>query len=534
MQSSYDTIVIGSGAGGMTAALALARTGQKVLLCEKHKIAGGWTHSFSKEGYKFNTGVHYIGDLHKEGTLRKIYEGLGVTEDLCFLEMNPDAYDHIHIGEDSFDIPKGEKRYKNRLIKRFPAEKEGIEKFFNKTREIQRFAMEFTRKNWKYLFFHAGTLLWFSRSGGQLVNKYLNDPLLKGIINSQIGIHGMPPKRLSVAFHTGGVMHYFNGAYHPLDGGQAISRAFMKKFKEAGGEVRLKTSVKKILVTNKKVTGVELGDGEIIRAENIISNADPSLTFINLVGEQYLSRKLKKKIKNIQYSTSCISLFLTVDMDLKKMGFDSGNYWLYDHADMDLNYEQAYTDHAVFDPPSGMFVTITTLKDPTKMRNGHHQIEVFTLTGYEAFAKWENKPKGKRGAEYEELKEEISNRMLEKLELTFPGIRNSIVFRNLATPLTNKHYLNAPFGNLYGIEKSVKQMGPGSFAIKTEIKNLFLCGASTIGHGISPATQSGLQAAAKVMNCGIKQLLNAKGPELQIFPAEEPDAWPDWLRKKLS
>ena len=57
----YDSIIIGSGSGGMAAAVALAQSGQKVLLCEQHEVPGGWTHSFNIEGYRFSTGVHYIG-----------------------------------------------------------------------------------------------------------------------------------------------------------------------------------------------------------------------------------------------------------------------------------------------------------------------------------------------------------------------------------------------------------------------------------------------------------------------------------------
>jgi len=101
-----DVIVIGSGAGGMAAAVALARANKRVMVFEQHYLPGGWCHSFPMGGYQFSPGVHYIGDLGPGGNMRQIYEGLGVANDLVFLELNPDGYDHVHIGDEYFDIPR--------------------------------------------------------------------------------------------------------------------------------------------------------------------------------------------------------------------------------------------------------------------------------------------------------------------------------------------------------------------------------------------------------------------------------------------
>jgi phytoene dehydrogenase-like protein len=131
MQENFDVIVIGSGAGGLGAAVPLAQAGLKVLVCEQHEVPGGWTHSFTLQGYRFSPGVHYIGGLQEGGSLRRIYEGLGVSNDLAFCEMNPDGYDHIFIGDEQFDIPKGKEAFTARLKERFPHEALGIDGYFN-------------------------------------------------------------------------------------------------------------------------------------------------------------------------------------------------------------------------------------------------------------------------------------------------------------------------------------------------------------------------------------------------------------------
>ena len=76
--NKYDTVVIGSGIGGLTAALCHAQAGEKVIVIEQHYVPGGWSHSFTMDGNQFNTGVHYIGELSKGGLLRNIFEGLGL------------------------------------------------------------------------------------------------------------------------------------------------------------------------------------------------------------------------------------------------------------------------------------------------------------------------------------------------------------------------------------------------------------------------------------------------------------------------
>jgi len=536
----YDVIIIGSGAGGMGAALPLAQAGLKVLVCEQHEVPGGWTHSFTLGGYRFSPGVHYIGGLQEGGSLRKIYEGLGVSGDMAFCEMNPDGYDHIFVGEERFDIPKGKEKFAARLKERFPHEAAGIDSYLDTVTDMVASLKSLgSVKNPGDAVQAArnipSVLRWAVRSGQDLIENFVSDPLLIAILSGQAGDHGMPPSQAPSFLHAGIANHYFEGAYYPIGGSYIIPRAFMRALKRAGGEIRLTAKVEKILVENGKVAGVKLENGKAISARYVISNADPGVTFDKLVGRGHLSKKLTKKLDRTTYSTSALSLFFAVDMDLRAAGLDSGNFWFYDHHDIDGLYKLGLTDHVLHaETPPMMFLTVTTLKDPSKMHSGMHTCEAFTFVSYEAFEQYEHPVPGVRAPGYQGLKEDLAWRMISALEKRIPGISEHVTFWDLGTPLTNKHYINATRGNLYGIEKNPKQVGPRAFRTQTEIEGLLMVGASTQNFGVSGATKTGLAAAKKILNCSTEDLLTQNGPPLEIYPSEDTTQWPENLQKMIT
>ena len=364
--------------------------------------------------------------------------------------------------------------------------------------------------------------------------------MLKGVLGGQAGDNGLPPSQVSAFFQAGITHHYYEGGYYPVGGAFALPRAFTRALKDAGGELRLSTSVDEILIEDGRAIGVRLADGTEARSRYVISNADPEVTLGKLVGREHLSPRLRRKLDGVTYSVSALSLFFATDMDLREAGLDSGNFWYYDpstgsgQVDVDELYALGLTDHALnAETPPMQFLTVTTLKDPSKMHSGHHTCEAFSFVGYEAFEKWAHTKYGERPADYAAMKEDLAWRLFKGLDKHVPGLSKRIVFWDLGTPLTNVHYLNATRGNLYGISKTPRQVGPFAFPVNSEIDGLYMVGASTTSHGVAGVTASGLNCAKQILGVSTDELLNQNGPEIEIYPSEDISQWPEHLQRKI-
>jgi len=537
---NYDCIIVGSGAGGLSAAICLSRAGQKVLVLEQHDVPGGWCHSFQLKGHRFSPGVHYIGLLEKGQSTSLLYEGLGIANDLVFFRMNTNAYEHCVIGDERIDMPAGLDNLIDHLSKRFPKEKKSIKSYLEMVANVnaQLQLISKMKSIWDHITIayrtrHMGKYGLFSLK--RVMGWYLKDPLLKTVLSVQCGDHGLPPYKASFPVHCAVMGHYFDGACYPMGGGAGIVKAMTTTLKKHGCEIRTQQKVKRIIVEKNVATGVELEDGVIIHAKRVISNADPSTTFLNLVGEENISRKLSKKLAATKYSVTSLILFLTLEMDVKASGMDSGNIWQLSQPDLDAIYSNLTTDNILEgDEFPAVFISCTTLKDPTSFNGRHHNFEVVTFIGYNCFEEF-NSVADYHGEAYSRYKNRIMEKMMNNLEKVLPGAKSNVVQMELGTPKTNQFYINSTDGNVYGTEKNIMQVGPFSFGNKSEIENLYLCGASTLSHGVGGATNSGVATAATILGCRPEDLLLLdENQNIRIYDSENPATWPDWVNQKIA
>ena len=127
LDGPYDAVVIGSGMGGLTTAALLSDLGWKVCVLEQHYTAGGYTHSYDRNGYEWDVGVHYIGDVGAKTRTRMMFDYLSGGK-LKWAPMD-DEYDRFYVGKRVFCAKAGKQQFRDNLVAQFPAEEQAIDRY---------------------------------------------------------------------------------------------------------------------------------------------------------------------------------------------------------------------------------------------------------------------------------------------------------------------------------------------------------------------------------------------------------------------
>jgi all-trans-retinol 13,14-reductase len=264
----------------------------------------------------------------------------------------------------------------------------------------------------------------------------------------------------------------------------------------AGGEVRVKSPVKEIVVTNGRATGVILADGTEHHAKRIVSAIGARDTIQQLLPAYVYDTAWAQEILTFKPSLCHLCLYLGFEGDIRAAGATPANHWIYESWDTNA----AIWNNLAATDVQALFVTFPSLKDP-KHEVGEkqkHTGEVITFGNWEVFSTWEKSRHGNRPEGYRELKQLIEEKMLARFKHYFPEIASLIVYHELSTPLSMVHFVRRKQGASFGLETTPIRFLSRSLCMKTPVKGLYLAGQDVVTPGITGAMMGGILAAATI------------------------------------
>jgi all-trans-retinol 13,14-reductase len=512
LADQWDAIVIGSGIGGLSVAATMAKVaGKRALVLERHYTAGGFTHTFRRPGYEWDVGVHYIGDVSDpRGAARRIFDFITDGE-LEWADMG-EVYDRIILGESAYDLVKGVDNFRAQMHEYFPREKDAINAYLEKVIATAKRAQLFFAEKAMPPFISTlfGDMMRRPivkealRTTRDVLEEITGNQELIGVLTGQFGDYGLVPAKSSFFIHSMVVSHYIRGAAYPVGGSARIAQSILPVIKSAGGEVVTNAEVAEILIEDARAVGVKLRDGRELRAPVVISDAGAVNTFAHLLPQDAAKATgFPSKVEAIGSSIAHLSLYVGLQGTTDELQLEKTNLWVYRDHKHEENFDRFQADLNA--PLPVVYLSFPSAKDPDFDRRypGHSTIEAVTLGPYEAFKSWENTSWKKRGAEYDELKASLSERLLDTLYKHAPATRGKVEIAELSTPLTTRNFAAHPGGEIYGLQHTPQRFEQRWLRPRTPIKGLYLTGADVASAGVVGALIGGMLCSSAVLKANV-------------------------------
>ena len=504
--TDFDAIVVGSGAGGLAAALRMAQLSLSVLVLEAMPSFGGYLNPFQRDGYRFDTGLHYLGKLGENGSFRQLLELLELNHEVDFIELEPDGFDRYIFPDFELRLCKGKARYFERLLKLFPHESKALRQYFKLLDQLlEAFSDPHgpPKNLWdrlRYACRHPVLMKYHRATYQQLLSDITPNPRLQAALSAHCGNAGLPPERASGFLCLMLLDHYLDGAFYPKGGSAALRNAMVSALKNSGVVMKNRTPVKRIYRSGGEFV-VSGNSCESFSAKAVVSNVDPLIAFQELIDAALIPRSTRKKVGRMQPSGGSLYAFIGTRMDLSGVGVTDANLIHYEYTDVSRTFE-AVVQRGESDPFPFFFMTSPSLKDPDNRHapDGATTLEIISGLGYDhVFTPWSGMPSRCRGEAYEQLKQRVGMSLVRSAERYIPDLSSHLDFIEFATPLSNEYWVNSMRGGNFGPEQTPAQFGPGRFFdCKTGIKGLFVVGAGAISAGVQSCIASGVWAAHQV------------------------------------
>jgi len=502
----YDAIVIGSGMGGLTTAALLSEMGWRVCVLEQHYTAGGYTHSYERNGYEWDVGLHYIGDVGAPTRTRKLFDFLSDGK-LQWAPMD-NEYDRFYVGDHVYSARAGKTGFRDNLVRQFPDEESAIDAYMELLKQVggalSMFGMGRVMKSWMRTM-AAPLLKWktpevmFQKTYDVLSALTDNQDLI-AVICGQWGDMGVPPKQSPFMVHAMIARHYLYGGFYPVGGSWQIADSIIPKIQSGGGEVFTYAHVEEILVDDDEVRGVRMSDGHEIDCPVVISSAGVDNTFNRLLPDAVAtSTGYKRSMENVRPSVGHLCLYIGLQKTAEELGLPKTNFWIYPHND----YDKALADFVESDeaPFPVVYISFPSAKDPDYLNRhpGTTTIEIVAPAPYGLFKEWKGSTWGQRGEDYEALKDSLSRRLLAHLYDKLPQLEGEIDYHELSTPLSTEWFSAYRHGELYGLDHTPERLQQDWLTPKTRIGGLWLTGQDILTCGVTGAMMSGVLTVTAIL-----------------------------------
>lgn len=310
-------VIVGGGPGGLCAGMLLTSRGYKVTVLDKNAEVGGRNRSLKADGFTFDVGPTF---LLMKGVLDQMFSlcGKQSTDYLEFIRLDP-MYKLYFDDRDIF-VYSDPAKMREALKEAFPEGEADYEAFLEQEEKrfralypcithdyssLKSFLSWQTIKALPYLALHKTI---FANLG-----RYFNQEKMRLVFSFQSKYLGMSPWDCPALFTMLSFLEHRYGIYHVKGGLNQISAAMATVIQEQGGTIFTDTAVKSLMIDNQTVTGVKLADETVIRADEVIVNADFAYAMSELVEPTLLKRYSLEKLKKKEYSCSTFMLYLGLD-----------------------------------------------------------------------------------------------------------------------------------------------------------------------------------------------------------------------------
>jgi phytoene desaturase len=476
-------IVIGSGFGGLSAAIRLQAAGHKVTILEKRDKPGGRAYVYEQDGFKFDGGPTI---LTAPWLIDEMFEVAGRSRE-DFLELvKVHPFYNIRFEDGTvFNYDDDRENLLNQIRKFNPADVEGYKRFAADLAEIYRVGFELIDKpfsTWGDMLRVVPQMvrLRSDRSVYNFVKRYFEDERLRQCFSFHpLLIGGNPFESTSIYAMIHRLEQEF-GVWFAMGGTGALVRALIDLFLDIGGEIYLEAEVDQIFVDDKTrcATGVYLKSGVFLPADAVVSNADVAFTYLNLIQPKYRRKNTDRRMKNLRYSMSLFVIYFGTDRKYENMA--------HHEIIMGARYRGLLEEifkHKTLSKDFSLYLHRPTATDPSLAPKGCDCWYVLSPVPHlGGKIDWKTAAKPYRDSIIKYLEERY-----------MPDLSKHIVSEHRIDPLHFQGDLNSYLGSAFSVEPTLMQSAYFRPHNKSEdIKNLYFVGAGTHpGAGLPGVMSSG-------------------------------------------